>query len=462
MLIPNKANIYRAIGISCIFVVALSIRLIPTHQEIVRDGFGQFGDTYLYLAIAHNLYKGNGFSGTLEESKNAPAKEYKPTATRGPGYPFFIFCVYKLLGNEKDMISPLTWHLIWDKVRIVQFVMDSSLCFVVYAMGCAFFPKSFWPAIMSAVLYCFSVYNIYYAKALLSESLLTFLITISLGSVIMGITHSQKRWWIGAGTGFGLAILTRPEYILFVPVLAVYIFIVYRKTISKAIIASLCLVMSAFLVIVPWSIRNYICFKDFIIVSTGGVGINLFTGTFESNDNWKGWGNYPDSIYKNAEEKKLIQKLGSDYKHYYYNGNIKIKGVDLSFSKIALARIKQDPIKIIDLWIQKIPRLWYQNYIQMYVLKEPSGYFFDFYFIFALVGFFYDSGKREKTIMMPVVLLFLYLNCIFLPLHVEPRYGVSVMPGLICLTGVGIWKAFNLFFGKRYIVNTTSLSSESS
>ena len=35
---------------------------------------------------------------------------------------------------------------------------------------------------------------------------------------------------------------------------------------------------------------------------------------------------------------------------------------------------------------------------------------------------------------------FIYINFIFLPLHIEPRYGVPLMPGIISLASIGIWK----------------------
>jgi hypothetical protein len=39
------------------------------------------------------------------------------------------------------------------------------------------------------------------------------------------------------------------------------------------------------------------------------------------------------------------------------------------------------------------------------------------------------------------VLLFGYLNVVFLPLHVEPRFGVALMPGIAALAGVGLARA---------------------
>ena len=57
----------------------------------------------------------------------------------------------------------------------------------------------------------------------------------------------------------------------------------------------------------------------------------------------------------------------------------------------------------------------------------------------------YMSGlrlKEERVLMGLVGLLFLYLNLIFLPLHIEPRFGVALMPGIIALTGIGLGKTW--------------------
>ena len=115
--------------------------------------------------------------------------------------------------------------------------------------------------------------------------------------------------------------------------------------------------------------------------------------------------------------------------------------------RLALKRIKNDPLQCFQNWITKIPRLWYQSYIQMYVYKEASGNFFIFYFVFGLYAVFAGT-KREKTLMSPICFLFIYSTIIFLPLGVEPRYGVALMSGIISLTGIGIWKVISNTFDK--------------
>ena len=122
-------------------------------------------------------------------------------------------------------------------------------------------------------------------------------------------------------------------------------------------------------------------------------------------------------------------------------GTIELVGIDKNFKEIALNRIKKEPLKCIRAWISRLPRLWYQRYDQMYFYKEPSGNFFIFYFVFAVIAL-WGLESSGRLLVAPICLLFLYLNMIFLPLHIEPRYGVAFMPGIISLAGVGCWKVF--------------------
>ena len=168
-----KKDSNKAIYLSIIFFIALVIRLCPTidYPELFRGGFGPFGDTPLYHKIAYNIYKGNGFSGIDDGSafgldiknrgNNNQNYNFEPAIVRGPVYPFFLFAVYKLSGNEEDMKQFQTWHLNLNKVRFVQSVLDATICILVFFMVRIIYPSSVWPALLSAYIYCFSYYNIY-------------------------------------------------------------------------------------------------------------------------------------------------------------------------------------------------------------------------------------------------------------------------------------------------------------
>jgi 4-amino-4-deoxy-L-arabinose transferase-like glycosyltransferase len=440
----NKTGkpLWSMIVLGLIFLFALGMRIYPVikHPENIRFGIGQFDDAYLYNEIAVNLYKFKSFSCAVKTSDNGHERQWlEPVIYRGPGYPFFMYLVYTFLGSKKDIESPAAWHKNWDKVRMVQCSLDSVICLIIYFIVRCIYPGSPWPALISACLYVFSFYNIFYTRALLSESLATFLLSLSLLAYIRALTQNSKSWLIAAGAGCGLTILTRPEYVLLPFVFALYIFLINRHAVIMAIQRSTLFIVSAIIVIAPWTMRNYMVFKEPIVVSTGQLGYSLFVGTFEGNQQWHGWPALPEEILADSAQKEKFVTLYNLFQTTAFTGSIRIKEFDKYFMNLALRRIREHVFLCLQSWLKNTPRLWYQNYVRMYAGKEASGVFFLFYFSFALYAFL-RSQRKERILIAPVFLIFIYLSAIFLPLHTEPRYGVALMPAIICIAGIGLWK----------------------
>jgi hypothetical protein len=241
-----------------IFTVALIIRLTPVigNPERIRSGFGPFGDTHFYHRTAYNLYKGKGFSATYDEraygfGETRENITYEPTAIRGPVYSFFLCGIYKLLGNEKDMESPIKWHKNLDKVRIIQCIIDASICLMVFFIVRLIYPSSLLPAFIASVLYCFCFYNIFYTRALLSESITTFLVICFVFFCLKGMKSTGKLWRILTGVFLGLTVLSRFEYSLFIFVLTAYIYLVNRKFPATAIKKCLLFIGGTILEVIP-------------------------------------------------------------------------------------------------------------------------------------------------------------------------------------------------------------------
>ena len=170
----NTASL-RIAGLSLIFVAALTIRLYPILEtpERVKAGFGPFGDSGLYHRIAYNLCKGNGFSGIDNGSADGlprPSQSivYEPAITRGPVYPAFLASIHRYLGNAAAMESIKRWHVNWNRVRIVQSILDAMICLLPFGAVRVLYPDHYLPAFLAAALYGVSFYNIFYTRALLS------------------------------------------------------------------------------------------------------------------------------------------------------------------------------------------------------------------------------------------------------------------------------------------------------
>ena len=433
------------VGLLLVLLVALFVRIDPilTGPLQMRMGFGPFGDSVLYNAIAYNLYAGNGYSGLDDGSSLGLAKaehkveRYEPAVTRGPLYPGFMAAVYRLWGDPEAMKSIIFWHYNWNRVRIVQSILDASICLLLFFTMRTLYPGRYLPALLAAVIYTFSFYNIYYARALLAESVTTFLVALALAAGVVAMKSGRLVWWFVFGASFGLASLGRPEYILFPFFMAGFNFFVLRHDIKKAMRTAAVLLCGMVVVLTPWTVRNYMTFRQFVPTSVGAFGYNLHIGTFETGD-WKDWGYYPERIFKSPEMKTEVLAWRKNLVGHLRNGTIGLKEYDQRFKALALDEIKDNPVHCLKIWFLRLPRLWYQNYIDMYDYPEPSGGWFIFYFISSVAALI-QAGKRLRFILSPVVLLFIYMNLVYLPLHIEPRYGVPIYPGMCLLAAIGLW-----------------------
>lgn len=433
----------QAVLLGIVFLVALAASLLPIIRSPVtlRNGFGPFGDSYLYHAIAYNLYEGHGFSGTDDgralglPHPDAPL-EYQPAVARGPVYPVFLCAVYTLFGSREAMGSVDTWHVNWDRVRIVQCVLQAIACLFVFGIARTM-GAPLWPAWTAALIQAVCFYNIYYTRMLLSESVTTFVVTAFILCGVRALKTRQTRWWLAAGALLGVTILARAEYSLFVPVLAAYVLMTHRPRTWAGVREVAWLVATVVCVVAPWTLRNYRVTHQFVPVSVGGLGPCLYTGTFESKNTWKDWGVYADEVFYRPGEAERFRALSAAFDERFMKGSIDVQPLDRAFTRMALERIRDRPLACVANWVAKAPRLWYQDYIPMYLEREASGRWFLIYFVFAVLAFGLCS-KEERMLIGFVALLFVYMNGVFLPLHVEPRFGVALMPGIIALTGIGL------------------------
>jgi hypothetical protein len=451
---PPRTLSPTSLWLASIVVLALVVRVYPvlSSPETARNGFGIFGDTYLYNLIAYNVYMGNGFSGTdyggsVGRGENGRGLPYEPAVVRPPGYPLFMAAIYAVFGRYEDMLSPTTWHRNLDKVRLAQCVLDALVPLVLFCLVKTIYPASPWPGLIAAALYAVGVYNIFYTRALLSESLTAACAAVATLFSVLGLARKRTLWWGLAGAAWGLVVLCRPEYLPFPFVIAVLACLADWPPRSRVYKSLAAIVVGLTLIVSPWVARNYEVFGK-PVVAVGGLGYNLFLGTFETNSNWAGWGTFPDEVFADAREKEAVRALAQAHARLSATGSVKLRDVDDAFLRLALDRIRRDPWESVKTWLIRIPRLWYQLYVPMYRRGEPSGAWCIAYLLLALCALVSARGE-ERLLMAPAALLCVYVTLIYLPLHVEPRYSVASMPALISLAGIGIWKAGLLVFRHR-------------
>jgi hypothetical protein len=117
---------------------------------------------------------------------------------------------------------------------------------------------------------------VFWTGAVITETLFVFLYAVGALSVLYYLRKGKVVWNILGGLIFGYAALTRPVG-LTMPVFVFFSFWLFSRDIKKAVTGIL--IFSAFfaMVILPWTLRNYVVFKKVIPVATGS-GVNLLNG----------------------------------------------------------------------------------------------------------------------------------------------------------------------------------------
>ncbi|MCX5697329.1 MAG: glycosyltransferase family 39 protein [Candidatus Omnitrophica bacterium] len=423
-----------------VFAIALVLRLYPFSGLSSQDPnpVVLVSDSFVYTALAYNIFKGQGYSITGPQDKNPTAR---PFFNRPPGYPYFMAMVFALFGKSHRFD-------ILRVVCIIQGVLDAFCCILIFFIATTIYPRSPLPAFISALIYSLSPYNLYYTQVVLTESLASFLLAVFALCAVKALDKKGLRWFFYAGLFLGFVILTRAEYLLYALVFVAILWFINRintKYALKSIVGYLCGVL---IVLSPWSIRNYALSKRMIPVSLGAVDMSFYMGTFEKHSAWKGYKAIPDTDFIDQSEKQEFLGIHQSYLKVFMEGNLRdIIALEKRCRVLTWRRICFMPAKVFKNWFSKIPSLWYQFYTPLY-RGEPDGRLFALFFLLACCAFIAARGIERMFMALPVS-LFAYITIIFIPLYVEPRYIVPLIPLVITLSGIGLAKALNFILGDK-------------
>jgi hypothetical protein len=423
-------------------LLALAVRLLPmlAHPEARRGGLGPFGDSALYVALGVALGDGHGLAVSP-----APGLPPEPVIMRGPVYPFYVSLVYRAwraLAGPDGLRRPTAPSEVFAAIRQSQAVLGALDCLAAFALTRALWPSSFAPALLAALLTALCPYTIYYTRALLKETVTTSLLTWTMLAGTLAAHDRRVGWGVLTGVGSALLALCTPQFLPLAPILAfatVAIASVAQRRAKRSAVTVAAVTLAAWVAtIAPWTYRNWVVFDRFIPISTGELGYLLYLGTFQSNTNWTGWHEFPDAIFASPAQKQAVRAEVDRLLDAAATGSVRAVAPDHFFRTLALERIAADPLGWLWLGVRRLPRLWFQFYIPMYADPEASGLFFLAYFGLGVWGLV--AVEREVRLhMLPIVLLFLYQNAIFLPLHIEPRNSTPLFPSLLCLSAVGLY-----------------------
>lgn len=411
-----------------VFVVRLILAGLILPLQFTEDRslkFDRWGE------IARNVAEGYGYVFPYQGEENA--REGAPNARRGPAPVFFLTAIFWLFGYK-----------LWP-VMIANWLVDVGIAYLLYLIAKEIFPKRLYVAYLAIFLWAIYVPEIYFTNLALSEPIFAILWAAHIWTVLK--LQKKFSWQTAALSGFllGLATLARPITLGFLPL--VWLFLLIAKGINrnifdfawlKNVVTTAIILTGAFvLTIVPWTVRNYIVFNEFIPVSAS-LGITLMWDHYYLDDDDFVRQINPEQEIRAAVEKDLQLEKDSLLE-------LSPTAADNVYRDFALEKIKAHPGRYLIVSGFRFLRLWFNigygeppstaSYIVMIINSIFLG--------LAIAGFTWFRGDWvQKSIPILGVIAFNVLVHVFIIALI--RYIMPVMPYVLMFSAYALVRAVEI------------------
>ncbi len=235
--LKDFASLYRVPII--LFFVALAPRLL---YVLWMDPGNISPDGFVWMDIARDLAAGNGYGDNW----------------RSPIYSYFLAALFYFKPDGLLL------------VRIAQSVVGALTALNVYYIGKSIFNKR--AGILAGLLLAVYPYLIYYCGDILKETLFTFLITLTVASLLLAREKPGAAWKIAAGVISGITVLCKSTVLPFMALASIWhIFIARRGSFPESARGFGIVLLFMGLTISPWTYRNYLEYHRFVLVETRGA-----------------------------------------------------------------------------------------------------------------------------------------------------------------------------------------------
>lgn len=389
-----------------ILIVAVLLRVgsafyLGNTVQILPGTFDQLS----YHNLALRLLDGHGFS--FAEPWWPATRAGEPTAHWSFLYTLYVTAVYALSGS-----NPLV-------ARLLQAILVGIFMpLLVYRIAGRLFTN---PdkvggieqdtgnrekiSLLAAAITAVYIYFIYYAAALMTES---FYITGILWSFDITLQIAQNkeasiRRWLLLGLAIGITVLLRQLFFLFVPFLLLWLWWAARPNLLKLAIPVFIMV----LMMVPWSVRNYYAFDQFVILNTNS-GYAFY------------WGNHPyygTKFIPILPSETYRELLPADLLH------LNEAALDSALLKLGIENVLADPGRYLLLSLSRIP-----SYFQFWPSADSElisnlsrvgsfGIFLPFMLVGLYLTFRYTYTSWNAWLASPFCLIYLFV-LVYTGIHV--------------------------------------------
>jgi tetratricopeptide (TPR) repeat protein len=400
-----------------IFIVALSLRLLYFFQS-------KSADPLFSNPIMDALYHHEWAVSIVRDNWIGTSSFF-----RAPLYPYFLAMIYKLFGI--NMIAP----------RLVQIFMGSGSCLLTQYVGTRVYNKKI--GICAGFIAAAYPLFIYFDNELLIPTLFIFLFMLGFAVLVRrDLNHISGVSWFSAGILWGCAAIARPNILLFLVVMLVWIFRTIKKQARKAVLFC---VLGISIIVLPVTLRNYLVSREFVLIAWQG-GTNFYIGNNPYSDGYTAiipgtrktwWGGYNDAKYlaENAEGRPLTN---AEIDQYWLK-----QGIDF---------ITSQPLRALGLFVKKAYLFFgglelsnnrdiyffsHLTYLKFLLIRAPMFQFpFGVLFPLALTGIFIFFTRSKQNLADPhqhkaIKIILIYIACYavsFILFFVCARYRVPLVP----------------------------------
>ncbi|MDH3215282.1 MAG: glycosyltransferase family 39 protein [Candidatus Krumholzibacteria bacterium] len=414
-----------------VFVVALVIRAVYFHINRTQNPlfYDPILDSRFHHEWASEILAGNFWGDDV--------------FFRAPLYPYFLALLHKISGSSIAFAV------------FVQHVLGSLSCVFVYFLCRQFFAWSVSLAagLLAALYWPF----IYFEGDLLIVSLVVFLDTLLLLSLVLAVRQDKWVMFFVSGLILGLSAIARPSILIFLPVIPVAFLLSPHWTShehtgpSRAWRRRTIWVFAGLVVVVsPVVIRNYIVGRDLVPIASQG-GVNFYIG------------NNPHANGSQARVPGLRPDL-----HGTFRGAIELAEKDLGrelkpsqasnyFFKKGLEFIADSPGQAARLTLKKLYLFWAgversnNKYIQFFwrnfgLGRVPLPGFWLVGPLGLLGGVLLWSRRRELALLYLFTVSYMIGVVVF---FVNARFRLPVVPVLIVFSAYSLCYLYALARYKR-------------
>lgn len=375
---------------------------------LVSVGFNVF-----FMGVDNQQEQDSDASMYSMQAKNIHQYIFKTPDARYPLFPIFLSFLYFIFDDcllgIRLVMSILTAINCVFTYRVAKHVTNSSIA-ILAGLIAAIYPNLF-----------------FWGAFLLTETLFTTFFLAAIYLIIRLSENPPSGQLFFTGVLLGLASLTRGMLLLFLPLLLLWLTYIYWK--NKKILAKVvfCIFAAAALVVLPWTIRNYVILGKLIPIAANG-GRSLYGGNnpLSLQKEFKGLGLWDDKamekLLPETEQMSLVERDKYCYgKAMQWIGNT----------------LKNKPAEFFELEFWKLQKAYFPK-----VLGRDSNAKRGFYFFYVCVtalgiaGIVLSLPDRKKCSLFYLI-LFTHLLTVLI-FFGEVRLRAPFDPILIIFSAISV------------------------